>query len=206
MQHATDNIERLEELPTKKSNKTIRNEGWGRHLSKTMPWTKATKWVESFEGRSYDEVLSKWVHLPWIPVHYRNVEGLDRIVQEARVLDGVLCNRWNLPMGDFARTIYVHPETKCIVVHKPKKRTSWYKQKAAEQRKRCIILGDGHQLIKLKGIWYEVKYSDTDLCRAVKYGFRTRTPITEIDSFYLTINYKHQLNAKELKKHNLKND
>lgn len=206
MQHSNDNIERLEELPTRLGKKTIRNEGWGRRLSEIMPWSKATKWVESFEGRSYDEALSEWVRLPWIPVAFRNVEGFGRIVQEARMLDGVLCNRWNLPMWEFARSIYVHPETKKITIHKPKKRISWYKQREAKQREHCIILGDGHQLIKLKGIWYEVKYSDTDLCRAVKYGFRNRTPITEIDSFYLMINYKHQLNAKELKKHNLKND
>ena len=82
-------------------------------------------------------------------------------------------------------------------------------------------MGDYHQLLKLNGIWYEVraeKINSNVVKNAIKYGWaKIIGPKDRIISsngnkdyhyYYWTVRvtYKKQLNSFELKKYGLKND
>lgn len=125
---------------------------------------------------------------------------------------------------------YVDPTTKTLL-HKPKVGPNytqiWKERKEKELAEVFRYLAPGRQLSKYKGIWYEVTFNASKMTRyydhiTKTYRGRDRTEeqIEKMEKSYLPPekwgtgygfsdieNFrKRQISAKELKKHNLKND
>jgi hypothetical protein len=157
LQH-TDSFEKLEDLPSREKVKLI--DGWGRYKGRDYPHNKVRRFLESRVGVKWDDVFSEFVHLTWIKDEDKTREKLgwdvifDTVMKDGEILyldEGwghlrpVSQHRWK------QGTFYVHPVTKCLAYAKPKK-------KEPEKKPDIFhILGNYHQLIKIKGFWHEVK-------------------------------------------------
>ena len=118
-------------------------------------------------------------------------------------------------------TLYVDPDTRLVCVSKPHKRPNYAKEQQEKRNQMVRILGDYHQLLKINGIWYEVKGTPKELMNTFSmwlHRYRRCGPrdilIGEDHAWwrrgserpYVEIILKRQLSSKELKKHNLQND
>lgn len=154
--------EKLDDLPTKDKIR-IPADRWGRYRQ-DYPHTKVWRFFRSQVGHNWDEVYSKYCKLDWIPKQYKNMEQVRWVVTVDTFLkDGKVCfiDRFS---GESTvestyyhkEVLYVHPETKTLCLYSGK-HVDWKKKRAEEEAKTLKILGDYHQLLKLNGIWYEVK-------------------------------------------------
>jgi len=202
-------IEKLNELPSRESNKEIK--GWYDRNS-DLPWKRGSAWIKSKVGKKFDDAFSEWVRLEWVPVRFRNKEGFHFFAADTcfyHKITGDLLGRWGYPLHNGA--IYVDPVTNIICEVKRKKTKSWRAQRKETEEKYSRILGPWHQLAKTDGIWYEIRFSRTiipGLSQSTKdYSKMPYFRIAEDrGSFYFPIHLKRQLSHKELKQHNLKND
>ncbi len=158
LQH-TDSFEKLEDLPSRER-VALGGGHWGRYKGRDYPHNKVHRFLESRVGVKWDDVFSEFVHLTWIKDEDKTREkiGWD-VVFDTMLIDGkvhYLDESWGCPrpIGEHrwkSGTFYVHPVTKCLGYAKPQK-------KEPEKKPETLrILGDYHQLIKVNGIWHEVK-------------------------------------------------
>ena len=175
--------EKLEDLP--KVQKMREGLGWRENYGSDYPWNRVKRWVASKAGQPWDKVVSEFVKLKWVPVQYRTHSRLTRYHVEANTFindDGNICfyDRYSFSR-DACHVIkeschevnYVHPATKLLCYHQKQKRINWKKRDEIEESKTLRILGDYHQLLKLNGIWYEVraeKINSNVVKNAIKYG------------------------------------
>jgi len=134
-----------------------------RGLYCSCPWKKIDRFLKSNVGKPWDEVYSKYCHLEWLDKVFKNREwGEKNVIMNTFMKDGKV---WHIDNGEYPvggcrygkrDTYYVHPKTKilCFIKHQP---TNWAKNRAKEEAKTMKILNDYHQLLKVDGIWYEVK-------------------------------------------------
>ncbi len=158
LQH-TDSLEKLEDLPSRER-VALGGGHWGRYKGRDYPHNKVHRFLESRVGVKWDSVFSEFVHLTWIKDEDKTREkiGWD-VVFDTMMIDGKVYHlekgsgipkpisgyRWG------SGTFYVHPVTKCLAFAKPEK-------KEPEKKPETLrILGNYHQLIKIKGFWHEVK-------------------------------------------------
>ena len=155
----TDSFEKLEELPSRER-VALGGGHWGRYKGRDYPHNKVHRFLESRVGVKWDDVFSEFVHLTWIKDEDKTREkiGWD-VVFDTMLVDGkvhYLDESWGCPrpIGEHrwkSGTFYVHPVTKCLGYAKPAK-------KEPEKKPETVrILGDYHQLVKIKGFWHEVK-------------------------------------------------
>jgi hypothetical protein len=227
--HKDDDIDRIEELPLRERNHDYSWENddyWG----KDFPYRRIMRWLESQEGNHIDSVIHKFVNLKWLLPIYRTLGELRRKIEmDTFIEDGKVCfySSWcywgkrgphRIVEDEGSKTIYVHPKTCLVCVHRPSTKESWKKQEQEKLDKKLRILGDFHQLYKQNGIWYEVKAGPIDREDS---EFRNRKPhlgwgnklkpkdiILETKLGFMPtfkIILKRQLNKKELKTHNLTN-
>jgi hypothetical protein len=220
-----DNLDRIENLPIRAPIKQACRErecrceykGWnGRR--------RVRRWLESKVGEKWAHVGSDFVCLEWVPMEKRTFSFLrdfvitDTFMEKGKVyfLDSSpghgACSEVELDTL-WSEIFYVHPETRSLAVKRKKFKKSCTKIRKEEEQKTFRILGDYHQLLKIKGIWYEMKgrprnqvFSDSkgDYDR---YGPSTRFTNTWHAKVFGPIIYsKRQLNSSELKSRNLKND
>lgn len=157
LQH-TDSFEKLEELPNREKVKLA--DGWGRYKGRDYPHNKVHRFLESRVGVKWDSVFSEFVKLTWIKDEDKTREKLSwDVVFDTMMIDGKVHyldvgfghprligeHRWK------QGTFYVHPITKCLAYVKPAKKEPEKKPETFR------ILGNYHQLIKIKGFWHEVK-------------------------------------------------
>jgi hypothetical protein len=232
-----------EDLPNRAK---VRPCGVWREYGKDYPWKKVYRFLVSRVGKPWDRVFSEYVHLDWIPRQYR-IQGqiaysviFDTFMKDGKVwyYDKHYANHErqieDCGNGFWSHSdiFYIHPETKYLCYYKPKK-INYKKRQSEEEAKTLRILGDYHQLVKLNGIWYEVKgkpqppntYTNYINGRAVVVTYKWGNPIGPKDRmiedntiksmFYYprNINYgsvkiilRRQLNHKELKKYGVKNN
>jgi hypothetical protein len=212
--------EKLEDLPEKA---TFRDKPFEGYTRWNYPWKRVTRFLHSRKGRSWDSVVSEFVRLEWVPVEYRNFTRLCRHVKVNTFLkDNKVYfyedrryrsyNNEQSVIDYGADLFFVHPVTKtlCFYRHVDSPRSP--------EKLTGIHLGDYHQLLKIKGIWYDVRAVNvTDIQRkhfpprqrllsndgAGLYDIRWVTPTLYI---YRPCVIKRQLSSKELKKYGIKND
>ena len=212
-------IEKLEDAPKREK---IRN----RYRSHTAykNFGHIYQFLESNVGELWSNVVSKFVKLDWIPTEYRTLSYLKHRVETSTYMENgkVFYMDGYVAWGRHAEVeiatemhdvFYVHPVTQTLELHKKPKEPDYKKQHAEAEAKLCKILGDYHQLLKVKGIWYEVKAIIAPLGLGSWYAANARSRFkhwSDEDCHYsskaITITSKHQLTTKELQKHGLKNE
>jgi hypothetical protein len=163
-----DSIEYIDNLPSRDKLRPPKD-GRDHYKGEDYPWRKVYRFLVSRVGRPWDHVFSEFVHLDWIPRQYKTQEQishsvlLNTFMRNGKVwyYDKYLSNneRQLEDCGGYwshSELFYVHPVTKILSYYKPKK-IDYKKRRAEEEAKTLRILGDYHQLVKIKGIWHEVK-------------------------------------------------
>jgi hypothetical protein len=205
---------------------------WG----KGLPWARLRRWVEGQKGRNVDSVFHDFVNLKWLLPEYRTKEQFCRHIEIHTFLeDGKVCYHDSFCLygrkphyvveDEAVKTIYVHPTTRLICVHRPPTRKGYRSRYQAERDAKLRVLGDYHQLYKKDGIWYEVKaevMKDLEIwakyTAMYRHGRWIGIPKKAPDDILLEetsdrgdnkkpvkIILKRQLNHKELVKYGLKN-
>lgn len=219
--------EQLDVLPSRGK----KRDGDRYHWGDDFPYRRVWRFLESRVGEPWDKVVSDFCHADWVPARRRHASELNRDVSTNTFLrDGEVwyygkygwwgCNE--SPIKDATRkTLYVHPTTKILSAFTPKSRPSRLTEAKRHNAKYMRSLGVLHQLLKVNGIWYEVKAKldpyvidagwyrertendpliDSEDIRFVGYGYSHRAP------FPVRITSKKELSHKELRKHGLSND
>jgi hypothetical protein len=172
-------------------------------------------------GRHIDRVFSEFVKAEWVPVRYRNIVKFKELVEyDVFERDGeiYLYQRFNhdaVNIKDAWRdTFYVNPHNKNLEYSK-RTRIDYKAARQKELDKKLKILGDYHQLYKMRGIWYEVKAEPRaawtigaeqkgpqDILLESDWSFGSRFT----NKSWVKITMIRQLNKKELKNHNVRNE
>ena len=159
---ANIDLEQVETLPS--HDKVRRTDAWHRY-GKDFPRRKIQRFLLSRQGKLWDNVFSEYVHLEWVPKQYKTEAEISTFVylhtfmEDGKVwfhdkfMDGARL------VDDFkygSDCFYRHPETKKLCYHR-KVKVDYAKRHKEEVAQYMRILGDYHQLLKVAGIWYEVK-------------------------------------------------
>lgn len=220
-------IESLEELPLYISSNKNRNQSRD-YVAEPLPYNKIVRFLHKHVGQHIDSVFSFFCNTEWIPLQYKTWKRFSHFVETNTSLrEGKI---FYIPRFWFSEMFledensknffYVHPVTR-ILCHKPKTNVpSWRERELEKQKENFRFISKGVQLLKISGVWYEVKFQVATT--KFKYVFNTRkyeyVTLTEQEieklytkpldytnrGSYRNIN-KRQLGYKELKKHNLKN-
>lgn len=226
-------VEKLENFPKFEK---FHDYSWDRdrYWGDNFPYRRFNRWLESQKNTDIDSVIHKFVHLDWVLAKYRTMEQLRRYVEfdtftengkvmyyaDYSILSGERTSARAINESS-SKTFYVDPQSRKLKVFVPPTRKSW--QKAAQERfdGQCKILGDYHQLVKLNGIWYEIKAE----VLPGEYPWWTtlqrkgpRDLLTDKKSYlqysshpsdklpFVKIVLKRQLSGKALKQHGIQND
>jgi len=165
---AITDIDKIDELPLRDKVRPL--DGHRHYWGSDYPYNKVRRFITSRVGQYWNDVFSEFCHLDWVPRQYKTKEQIGRIVELNTFLKdekvwyygggfmGV--NEHSIDTaGYYSRHefFYVHPKTG-ILCHKQNKGHLSYKQQEEERKAKYMkILGDYHQLLKLDGVWYEVK-------------------------------------------------
>lgn len=149
-------IEKLDELPKRELKK--RHPQQRHYWGCKYPSNKVISFLHANIGQPWDKVYSKYHRLNWIPKDLRNLEHIKWHV----VIDTFLKNGkvhyiplyyGEAPIDNLGREkFYVHPQTKLLCVTKTQKIRA-----NITEPKTMVVLGNYHQLLKLDGVWFEVK-------------------------------------------------
>jgi hypothetical protein len=133
-----------------------------RRRGKDYPWKRVNRWLRSKVGEPWSEVFSAYTKLDWILPEFRTLKRIKKSVEtETFMEDKVLyyfdnyswrCEAKVSIPNEFGDTFYVHPQTHTLEWAAKLKRPKYTKPKEY-----FLIIGDYHQIIRLDGIWYEVK-------------------------------------------------
>jgi hypothetical protein len=162
-------IEYIDNLPSRDKVRPPKD-GRDHYKGCDYPWSKVHRFLTSRVGRPWDRVFSEYVHLDWVPTQYKNQDQLAySVIFNTFMKDGKVWYFDNSLSTNNERQIencggywsrleifYIHPKTKVLCYYKPKK-VNYRKKQAEEEAKTLHILGDYHQLVKIKGIWHEIK-------------------------------------------------
>ena len=169
---AEKDIEAVEELPSRAKVRPP-DGGWG-HYNDDYPWNKVDRFLHSRVGKKWDDVYSEFHRLEWVPARHKNLEQLEHSIlfhtfmKDGKVwyFDKYLSNG-ERPIDELATpnnyyysrddVFYIHPESKLLLYKKKKSNSNYTKRRKAEDAKTFRVLGDYHQLLKLRGTWFEVK-------------------------------------------------
>lgn len=156
----TIDIEKLEDIPNRSK---IRNGLSYRYRNGNIPYGRIWRFLNSKVGSSWDKIFSEFKILSWMPFEHRIEKVLASYVDRNTILkkDGVYF--LDEAYGDYrpvsecsiiykygCHSFYLHPKTKILCRREKIKRK-------IELDESFKVLGDYHQLIKIKGIWHEVK-------------------------------------------------
>jgi hypothetical protein len=163
---ANESPEVVEELP---SRDVVRLPDGHRHYwGSDYPYNKVHRFLMSRVGTDWNEVFSEFVHLEWVPEAHKTRERIAQtVILNTFEKDGKVWfyDNWSYNGNEksiedyrngYGQVFYVHPKTKALCFHRPKQ-VNEKKRREEEQAKTMRILGDYHQLLKLKGTWFEVK-------------------------------------------------
>jgi hypothetical protein len=165
--------EKLEELPGREIRKHVpRHRHWHSKSNRwgtKYPTNKVQRFLRSNLGQRWNDVFSKYCHLDWIPADMRNLEHIkwdvviDTFLKNGKVVYIPSYRSAEEPVdqviiGGETERFYVDPQSKKLcVVNLGEKKAKDDKARKVSNVKTMRILGDYHQLLKLEGLWYEVK-------------------------------------------------
>lgn len=210
-------IDQLDLLPVRKSfyptdkKAIVRRE---EHVYVSVDWRRIRRWLISRIGTGWSQIVSDFVRLEWVPKQYRNYREIIKHV-ETLVYLGEDNEFWFYPefdkpvgrplKGESGEVFYVNPCNN-LLCFKAKERRRNYKKEHQQKLARTIrILSDYHQLLKLFGIWYEVKGRPfMKGCKPTEPMIKEREYGPE-SSYGCEISSKRQLNKSELKQYGLTN-
>lgn len=180
--------DKLEELPLRA--KIGPPDGWRSYWGSDYPYNKIQRFLHSRVGRIWNDVFSEFCHLEWVPKQYKTKEQIGHsVILNTFMRDGVVWyyshsfhSSSENPIGDYNNpkirpyqcrddVFYVHPTT-FKLCYEPKHKKDWNKEYAEKQAQSMCVLGNYHQLLKIDGIWHEVK------------GEPKKTDIIEIDGLH----------------------
>lgn len=152
--------EKLDALPSRDS--FLKSDDWyGR--GRGPYWSHLDGFLRSRVGQHWNRIFSEYVHADWVPPEYKNNKQLrSRVELNTFMQDGEVCfytnsKGYQYVKDVFSAVFYVHPETGLLCFKPAKPRVNYRRKYEIEEGKTMCILGDYHQLLKLNGIWYEVK-------------------------------------------------
>lgn len=226
-------IDKLEELPTREPTHRHRPPKKGCACSycqeqrgDNYPYHRVERWLRSRIGNHWDDVISEFIRLDWIPAEHRSYRKLcDHVYDHTFMRDGKV---WMhaayhadnaAPVDqEYSAVFYVDPRTGDLCYKKKTPRTRWSIRHEEEERKTMRILGDYHQLLRINGIWYEVRgMPEGTMFNARMYGPRVRMmwdkPNEKNNYAYMKhvwerprIVLKRQLSKEDLQFHKLRNE
>lgn len=211
-----NDIDKLEDAP--KSQKM--REGMERRykgIYSNYPWSKVERFLTSRLGKSQAEVTSEFLKLNWLPKEHRTIKQFNYHVETNTFIHNgqiyVNDNKYWAINEHYLDIFYIHPETELLCFQK-KKKTNWAKIYREEKAQTMRILGDYWQLLKLDGIWYEVKGKPLDKDFKPDQRMIGENNLVNKSSYWpnicpwysVEITLKKELNSKELKKFGLTND
>lgn len=227
-------IEKLEELPSREPTHRHRKPKKGCACSycqekrgDNYPWDRVVRWLKSRIGNKWDDIISEFVHADWVPAEHRSYRKLCEHVEDHTFMrnGAVWFHAAYHPDNaaevdkEYGEVIYVDPRTGDLCYKKKTPRTRWTIHREEEERKTMRVLGDYHQLLKLNGIWYEVRGAPGGISfDARKYGPRDRMmwdkpTVGRKNWTYLShcmdrprIVLKRQLSKQDLQFHKLRNE
>lgn len=220
----------IEELPNRENNRIKREiplkwRGYEKFANRVQ-YSKAARWVHSFKGKTYDELLSEWVKQDWIHPQERNKHTLENwFIAADTVLnsEGVVCtlNEWSGLLEPVKTTsnrpLAIHPETKILFETKKEKKAKYNKYRQVEHLN--VFLKPHHQLYNYKGIWFELffkpvyqQYIFSYDPKALRVSVNKEQPPQEYLNDSMFEKYKNaerfekfrQLSKKEIKKYKLR--
>lgn len=154
-------VEKLEDLPHRE-----KLEKHQHYRFQDYPYNRAQRFLMSRRGQDWDKIISEFIHLDWIPAQYRTFAKLrehvevNTFIENGKIyfFDNVSFQKNSrIDVTEHYRNVfYVHPKTKLLCFER-KKKINWKEKYAAEEAKTFRVIGDYHQLLKLSGIWYEIK-------------------------------------------------
>ena len=167
---AIEDPDKLEELPSRDK---IRPTGVWHRWGEDYPYRKVHRFLTSRIGRFWNDVFSEFCHLDWVPRQYKTRDQIAHtVILNTFMKDGKVwyydrylsenerCIEDFNEMTYYSRqeAFYVHPQTgKLCYKQKKGGRKAERRRSDAERAKWFRILGDYHQLLKIDGVWYEVK-------------------------------------------------
>lgn len=188
------------------------------------PWKRVVRYLHSREGQPWDKVLAEFVRLPWLPTEYRTQKKLRAHVEVNTFLKSNKVyfyddrayrncnNNSEQSIEDYSGDIfYVHPVSKLLCFHE---HTKFVYPKPAVN---SIYLEDYHQILKVDGIWYDVRAVSITPLQRKHFPPRMRLIDASVASIswvntssanyyiYRPAIVKRQLSGKELKKYGIKN-
>lgn len=177
--------ERMDALPSREAMLTRDNKhrrrSRGRYYSlrSLFPWNAVKRFLLSRVGQKFDDVVSEFVRLDWVPPEFRSYS---RLVENFVTVNTFLYKgrvyfyekhgsywRYNdkkltpdIPLN--ARSLdnhigsffYVHPETGNLA-YKFRVSLNYGAERKRREATTFMSLGEHHQLLRLKGTWTEIK-------------------------------------------------
>ena len=152
-----DKFEKLEDLPSR-SNIPLGDGKWGRRKGHAYPYQKVYRFFEGSVGKNWDDVFSEFVHLDWLHDEEKTRENATRVVElKTFMKDGKVWfvdsngEKPIIESSHYLSSLYVHPITKKLCINK--------KVKKPEKKKEEFfrVIGNYHQLVKVDGVWHEIK-------------------------------------------------
>lgn len=139
-----------------------------RYGGNDYPYKIVKNFLMSRIGYPWNNVISEFVRKQWIPIRFRLPSKLAEHVEVNTFLknDKVYFYHNYTPSPNFEnncvetqrrRTFYVHPQTRLLSVFHPQKLRNQTTLRKQKQCALCRVLGDYHQLLKIKGTWFEIK-------------------------------------------------
>lgn len=195
-----------------------------------LNYARVNNFLQSRVGVIWDDVISEFIHADWVPVRFRTASKIASFVETHTFIENGKIKAFghgthgksDFFVDEFYREVfYVDPVSKTLQLKKKKTTISWRKRRQLEDLKTLRIIDSYNQLHKVKGIWYI--FSLPEGCEPDKF-FKKNTrweednelrPFEDLKDecgkhykcYLLYPKFKIcQLNKKELKKHNLKND
>lgn len=171
MKNLLTNFESSEELPSHARMRELDNPTKGFYPCRNRhdyPWKRVWRFLMSNVGEHWDNVYSKYCKLEWIPNRHKNLKQisynviLNTFLKEGKVYYYENC-RYSRVDSDFTneRSIedhyrecfYIHPKTKLLCFKQAKKQSD----NESNKNETIHILGPYHQLLKMSGVWHEIK-------------------------------------------------
>lgn len=171
---AVIDLDKLEDVPTR-SKMREGSEGRRHYRNWNVPYNRIHRFLNSRVGKSWDAVFSEFKTLQWVPVEHRTEKILLWSVEKNTVLKDGVVQYLDESYGDYRpindgshysykwHLFYIHPKTKKLCRREDRRKGPTYKERLkAAHDQRVRILGDFHQLVKVDGVWHEVKGEPVD--------------------------------------------
>jgi hypothetical protein len=151
------NEQSLDELPKRVNARA--GQSLKKYHRNAYPWSRVRRFLRSNVGELWNDVYSKYCNLPWVLEKDKRLEQisysveLNTFIQNGQVFAYQKYRSNPVNINDiYGNIFYVHPTTHTLCFQPQKVRVHINKDVDTIR-----ILGDYHQLLKIKGIWYEVK-------------------------------------------------